>query len=418
MNVLIKSATILDDKSDFHNQTQDILVENGFITQIAKSLKNPNKYPVIELENLHISSGWFDSSVSFGEPGYEERETIANGLQVAAASGFTDIALNANTNPVIDSHSDIAYVKSKATNSATNLHPIGALTKASEGIDLAELFDMKSAGSIAFGDYKKPIKNPNLLKIALQYASSFDGLVHSFPHESRVAKKGVMNENIMSTRLGLKGLPAMAEELQIARDLFLLEYTEGKLHIPTLSTAKSVALVREAKAKKLDVSCSVAIHNLMFTDESLSDFDTNFKVNPPLRTQYDIEALIAGVKDGTIDMVTSDHNPIDIEYKKIEFDYAKNGTLGLESAFGALNTLFTTKKAIQLLTKGKQRFGLKAGSIKIGSSAQLSLFNPSEPYVFKDKHIQSKSKNSLFLGTKLKGKVYGVIANNTTSIVL
>ncbi|MBT7850555.1 MAG: dihydroorotase [Formosa sp.] len=418
MNVLIKSATILDDKSDFHYQTQDILVENGFITQIAKSLKNPKKYPVIELENLHVSSGWFDSSVSFGEPGYEERETIANGLQVAAASGFTDIALNANTNPVIDSHSDIAYVKSKAINSATNLHPIGALTKASEGIDLAELFDMKSAGSIAFGDYKKPIKNPNLLKIALQYASSFDGLVHSFPHESRVAKKGVMNENIMSTRLGLKGLPAMAEELQIARDLFLLEYTEGKLHIPTLSTAKSVALVREAKAKKLDVSCSVAIHNLMFTDESLSDFDTNFKVNPPLRTQYDIEALIAGVKDGTIDMVTSDHNPIDIEYKKIEFDYAKNGTLGLESAFGALNTLFTTKKAIQILTKGKQRFGLKAGSIKIGSSAQLSLFNPSEPYVFKDKHIQSKSKNSLFLGTKLKGKVYGVIANNTTSIAL
>ncbi|MDG2498734.1 MAG: dihydroorotase [Flavobacteriaceae bacterium] len=418
MNVLIKSATILDDKSDFHYQTQDILVENGFITQIAKSIKNPKKYPVIELENLHVSSGWFDSSVSFGEPGYEERETIANGLQVAAASGFTDIALNANTNPVIDSHSDIAYVKSKAINSATNLHPIGALTKASEGIDLAELFDMKSAGSIAFGDYKKPIKNPNLLKIALQYASSFDGLVHSFPHESRVAKKGVMNENIMSTRLGLKGLPAMAEELQIARDLFLLEYTEGKLHIPTLSTAKSVALVREAKAKKLDVSCSVAIHNLMFTDESLSDFDTNFKVNPPLRTQYDIEALIAGVKDGTIDMVTSDHNPIDIEYKKIEFDYAKNGTLGLESAFGALNTLFTTKKAIQILTKGKQRFGLKAGSIKIGSSAQLSLFNPSEPYVFKDKHIQSKSKNSLFLGTKLKGKVYGVIANNTTSIAL
>ena len=189
MNVLIKSATILDDKSDFHNQTQDILVENGFITQIAKSLKNPKKYPVIALENLHVSSGWFDSSVSFGEPGYEERETIANGLQVAAASGFTDIALNANTNPVIDSHSDIAFVKSKAANSATNLHPIGALTKGSEGVDLAELFDMKSAGSIAFGDYKKPIENPNLLKIALQYASSFDGLVHSFPHESQSGHK-------------------------------------------------------------------------------------------------------------------------------------------------------------------------------------------------------------------------------------
>lgn len=418
MNVLIKSATILDDKSDFHNQTQDILVENGFITQIANSLKNPNKYPVIALENLHVSSGWFDSSVSFGEPGFEERETIANGLQVAAASGFTDIALNANTNPVIDSHSDISFVKSKAAYSATSLHPIGALTKGSEGIDLAELFDMKSAGSIAFGDYKKPIENPNLLKIALQYASSFNGLVHSFPHENRVAKNGVMNENITSTRMGLKGLPPLAEELQIARDLFLLEYTDGKLHIPTVSTAKSVALIREAKAKKLDVSCSVGIHNLLFTDESLSDFDTNFKVNPPLRTQSDVVALIAGLKDGTIDMVTSDHNPIDIEHKKIEFEHAKNGTVGLESAFGALNALFTTKKAVQLLTKGKERFGLDANSITIGSNAQLSLFNPSETYVFEEKHIGSKSKNSLFIGSKLKGTVYGIIANNTTSINL
>jgi dihydroorotase len=418
MNVLIKSATILDEKSDFHNQTQDILVENGYITQIAKSLKNPNKYPIITLENLHVSCGWFDSSVSFGEPGYEERETLANGLHVAAVSGFTDVALNSNTSPVIDSHSDISFVKSKAAHSATNLHPIGALTKESEGVDLAELYDMKSAGSIAFGDYKKPIENPNLLKIALQYASSFEGLVLSFPHEHRVAKNGVMNENITSTRMGLKGLPALAEELQIARDLFLLEYTEGKLHIPTVSTAKSVDLIREAKAKKLDISCSVAIHNLMFTDEHLSDFDTNFKVNPPLRTQTDIEALIAGLKDGTIDMVTSDHNPIDIEHKKIEFDYAKSGTIGLESAFGALNALFTTKKAVQLLTKGKERFGLNTSTIKIGDRAQLSLFNPSKSYIFDEKCIHSKSKNSLFLGSKLKGTVYGIIANNTTSIAL
>ena len=418
MNVLIKSATILDEKSDFHNQTQDILVENGFIIQLAKALKNPHNYPVIELENLHVSRGWFDSSVSFGEPGFEERETIANGLNVAAASGFTDIALNANTNPVIDSHSDVSFVISKAKNSATSLHPIGALTKEGKGIDLAELYDMKSAGSIAFGDYKKPIENPNLLKIALQYASSFDGLVHSYPHEPRVAAKGVMNENITSTQLGLKGPPALAEELQIARDLFILEYTEGKLHIPTISTAKSVALIREAKAKKLDVSCSVAIHNLLFTDECLTDYDTNFKVNPPLRTTPDIEALITGLKDGTIDMVTSDHNPIDIEHKKIEFDYAKNGTIGLESAFGALNSLFTTKKAVQLLTKGKTRFGLKEAPINIGSRADLSLFNPSESYVFENKHIGSKSKNSLFIGSKLKGTVYGIIANNTTSINL
>ena len=416
MNVLIKSATILDDKSDFHNQTQDILLENGFITEIANSLKNPNKYPIISLENLHVSSGWFDSSVSFGEPGFEERETLSNGLEVAAGSGFTDVALNSNTYPVIDSHSDISFVISKSSNATTKLHPIGALTNESKGVDLAELFDMKAAGSIAFGDYKKPIKNPNLLKIALQYASNFNGVVHSFPHEAKVATKGVMNENITSTRLGLKGLPALAEELQIVRDLFILEYTGGKLHIPTISTKKSVELIRDAKSKKLDVSCSVAIHNLLYTDEKLIDFDTNFKVNPPLRLASDSEALIEGLKDGTIDMVTSDHNPINIEYKKIEFDYAKNGTIGLESAFGALNSLFSTKKTIQLLTKGKERFGVANSIIKIGSLAQLSLFNPNKSYVFESKHIHSKSKNSLFVGTKLKGAVYGIIANNKTSI--
>ena len=416
MNVLIKSATILDDKSDFHNQTQDILVENGFITKIANSLTNPNKYPIIHLENLHISSGWVDSSVSFGEPGFEERETISNGLEVAAGSGFTDVALNSNTYPVIDSHSDISFVISKSSNATTKLHPIGALTNESKGVDLAELFDMKAAGSIAFGDYKKPIKNPNLLKIALQYASNFNGVVHSFPHEAKVATKGVMNENITSTRLGLKGLPALAEELQIVRDLFILEYTGGKLHIPTISTKKSVELIRDAKSKKLDVSCSVAIHNLLYTDEKLIDFDTNFKVNPPLRLASDSQALIEGLKDGTIDMVTSDHNPINIEYKKIEFDYAKNGTIGLESAFGALNSLFSTKKTIQLLTKGKERFGVENSIIKIGHLAHLSLFNPTKSYIFESKHICSKSKNSLFVGTKLKGVVYGIIANNKTSI--
>ncbi len=416
MNVLIKSATIIDDKSDFHNQTQDILVENGFITKISNKLKNPNKYPVIDLENLHVSNGWFDSSVSFGEPGFEERETISNGLEVAASSGFTNIALNSNTSPVIDSHSDISYVISKSINAITKLHPIGALTNESKGIDLADLFDMKSAGSIAFGDYKKPIKNPNLLKIALQYTSNFDGVVHSFPCEEKVAKKGVMNENITSTSLGLKGIPALSEELQIVRDLFVLEYSGGKLHIPTISTKKSVELIQNAKLKKLDVSCSVAIHNLIYTDEKLKDFDTNFKVNPPLRLESDNKALVEGVRDGTIDMVTSDHNPINIEHKKIEFDFAKNGTIGLESAFGALNSLFSTKKTIQLLNNGKERFGVTNSIIKIGSKAQLSLFNPSKSYVFEKKHILSKSKNSLFLGSKLKGYVYGVIANNSSSI--
>ncbi|MUU77303.1 dihydroorotase [Winogradskyella endarachnes] len=412
MNALIKSATIVDSKSDFHNETVDILIEKGRISKISKRITNPNNYKEIKLDNLHISQGWFDSSVSFGEPGYEEREIISNGLKTAANSGFTAVALNANSNPVIDSYADITFVKSKAQNHAVSLYPLGALTQGSQSEDLAELFDMTNAGAVAFYDYQKPICNPNLMKIALQYASNFNGLVCSFPQESKISGLGVANENINSTKLGLKGNPTLAEELQLARDLFILEYTEGKLHIPTISTAKSVELIRTAKAKNLNVTCSVAVHNLMFTDDVLHSFDTNFKVLPPLRTQTDCDALIEGLKDGTIDMVTTDHNPIDIEDKKIEFDYAKYGTIGLESAFGALQTIFTTKKTISLLTQGKSRFGVSESTINEGELADLALFNPDKDFEFSLKHITSRSKNSMFIGKQLKGETYGIIANN------
>jgi dihydroorotase len=416
MNILIKSATILDSKSEFHNTTQDLLIENGIISKIGSSLKNPNNYQEIKLENLHISQGWFDSSVSFGEPGFEERETIKNGLKTAAASGFTAVAMNANTHPVLDSNADISFVLSKAHNQAVTLLPIGALTKEGKGDDLAELFDMKNAGAVAFYDYKKPISNPNLMKIALQYAGNFNGLVCSFPQENKIAGSGVMNENINSTKLGLKGNPSLAEALQVARDLFLLEYTGGKLHIPTISTAESVELIRAAKKKKLNVTCSVAIHNLYFTDDVLSDFNTHFKVIPPLRTQTDIDALIEGVKDGTIDMVTSDHTPLNIEEKKVEFDYATYGTIGLESAFGALQSVFTLKKTIDVLTKGKSRFGLESISINTGNQLNITLFNPDTKYTFSIKDVVSKSKNAIFENETLKGKVYGIISNNQVSL--
>ncbi len=411
MNVLIKSATIIDPKSDFNNKKNDILIEKGIITNISKQIKNPKNYKEIRLDNLHISQGWFDSSVCFGEPGFEERETIINGLNTAAKSGFTAVAVNANTNPILDSNSDISFLKSKASGNAVELLPIGALTKEGKGENLAELFDMKNAGAVAFGDYQKPISNPNLMKIALQYASNFDGLICSFPQENKIAGQGVMNENVTSTTIGLKGIPALAEELQVARDLFLLEYAEGKLHIPTISTAKSVELIREAKKKKLDISCSVAIHNLIFKDEQLDSFETQYKVSPPLRTQTDISALINGLKDGTIDMVTCDHNPLDIEQKKVEFDFSAPGTIGLESAFGALNSIFPTKTTIKFLTKAKDRFKLTSNPINIGSEANLTLFNPDLSYNFSKNDILSKSKNSIFENHLLNGKAYGIIAN-------
>lgn len=412
MNVLIKSAIIVDPKSDFQNETCDILIENGIISQISKQIPNSSKVREIKLDNLHVSQGWFDSSVSFGEPGFEERETLLNGLETAAYSGFTDVAVNSNTNPVIDNYTNIAFLKAKSHDHSVQLHPIGALTKNADGEDLAELYDMKNAGAVAYYDYQKPVKNPNLMKLALQYASNFDGLVYSFPQESKISGLGVVNENVISTSLGLKGNPTLAEELQIARDLFLLEYTGGKLHIPTISSAKSVELIRAAKAKKLDVSCSVAIHNLILTDEVLTTFDTRFKVLPPLRTQSDCDALIEGLKDGTIDMVTSDHNPIDIEHKKIEFDYAMYGSIGLETAFGALNTIFTTKQTIDLLTKGKDRLGVQSTPIAVGEKAKLTLFNPDEKYTFTKEMIRSTSKNAIFENYQLKGKVYGIFSNN------
>ena len=301
MNILLKSATIIDESSKHHLKKRDVLIENGIIKKIASSIVNSNNVKEIKLPNLHISQGWFDSSVSFGEPGFEERETIINGLKTAAQSGFSHVAVNTNTNPVTDNKSTIKYLKSEASNSPVSLYPIGALTSKGEGVNLAELYDMTNEGAVSFYDYKSPIKNPNLLKIALQYSQTFDGLTQSFPFEKSIAQKGMVNENINSTMLGLKGIPSLAEELQIIRDLYILEYTGGKLHIPTISTKKSVSLIKEAKKKGLKVTCSVAISNLVLTDEVLETFDTNYKLLPPLRTPADVKTLIKGIKDGTVE---------------------------------------------------------------------------------------------------------------------
>ncbi len=251
------------------------------------------------------------------------------------------------------------------------------------------------------------------MKIALLYAQNFDGLVLSFPKNNAIAGDGNANEGINSTRLGLKGIPALAEHIQIARDLFLLEYTGGKLHIPTISSAKSVTLIKEAKKKGLKITCSVAAHHLILTDDELHGFDSNFKTNPPLRTKEDIKALQKGIKSGEIDVITSDHNPIDIEHKKVEFSEAKDGLIGLESAFGAVNSVLDLEDFISCFTtKPKEIFGIENHSIQEGNIADISLFNPELVTTFTEKSILSTSRNSAFINKKLKGKVYGIYANN------
>ena len=408
MNIILKSAKVIDSASPFHNQVVDLHIKNGKIEQIATSIID-TEATAVQLDNLQVSPGWFDSSVSFGEPGYEERETLIHGLEVAARSGFTQVAIESNTKPITDNQSIVSFIKQKASGQTTEAFPIGALTVQSEGTDLAELYDMKNAGAIAFGDYKKPIDNANVLKIALQYVQDFDGLVLAFAQDKSIKGKGVVHEGITSTTLGLKGIPPLAEELQVARNLFLLDYTGGKMHIPTISSAKSVELIREAKAKGLQVTCSVAVHQLLLTDAKLTEFDSRHKVSPPLRDEATRQALLAGILDNTIDCITTDHTPLDIEHKKLEFDLATSGTIGLESAFAALNTVLPLDVIVAKLTAGRAIFGLPTVSIAEGNEVNLSLFTTEGAWTFTKESILSKSKNSAFLGTAMQGKVYGVI---------
>ena len=414
MNIILKSAKVINVESKHNGTKQDILISEGKIKKIGKSISD-NNATIININNLHVSTGWFDSSVSFGEPGYEERETLLNGADVASKSGFTDLLLNPGTNPVLDSQTGISFIKSKTSNSSCNIHPVGALTVSSESKDLAELYDMKKSGAVGFYDFKKPIINSNLLKTALLYSQSFDSVILSFPQDNSIAKDGLINEGLTSVNYGIKGIPSFAEEIQITRDLHVLEYTGGKLHIPTISTRKSLELIKKAKSKGLNITCSVAIHNLVFNDEKLKDFDTRFKVLPPLREEKDRLALIKGVRTGAIDMVTSDHLPIDIENKKTDIKNAKYGTIGLESLFGSLLTLFKLDETIEILTRGRKIFNIEKPRLEIDNKASLTLFTL-EDYVFSKNYILSKSKNSAFLGMKMKGKPLGVINGNKITI--
>lgn len=416
MSILIKSAKIIDADNSLDGKVFDIYIEKGIITNIDKNIDKPAK-TIISRENLHVSIGWLDSSVCFGEPGLEEREDLENGIKSAGLSGFTDIVLNSETLPILDSKADISYIKSKTQNSVVSVHPLGALSKKSDSEELADLKEMYDVGCIGFNDFKKAIKNPNLLKTALQYVQHFDGLILSFPIEDSISKNAQVHEGEVSTKYGIKGFPPISEEIAVYRDLKILEYTDGKLLIPTISTTGSVKLIKEAKSKGLKVWCSVSINNLFFNDDKLKDFDTRFKVMPPIRDEKTRKELIKYVNDGSIDLVTCDHCPIDIDNKKTDFENSFFGSTGLESSFGALNSLFDLNKTIKILTSGYDTFSINKPSLSVGSEAKLTLFNPDIKYTFSKSNILSKSKNSSFIDSKLKGKAYGIVSNSKILIV-
>lgn len=411
MNVLIKAAKILDASSPHHNTIQDIYIADGVIQKMGENLSFPDAKQ-ISFKNLHISQGWFDSSVSFGEPGYEERETIAHGLDVASSSGFTHIALNTNTDPKPDSRADIAFLLEQANGSPVRLYPKARITTSESESKLAPLRELQVTGAVCFSNHKSALANANILKLALQYTHDFDGLVESFAFNQDMANGGVMHEGAVSTSLGLTGIPSVVEEMQIKRDLDILSYTNGKLHIPTLSTKDAIPLIKQAKKAGLDVSTSVSIHNLFFTDKALEGFNANAKLLPPLREQTDSKALQKALKDGTIDMVTSDHHPLNSELKYVELDLAHFGSIGLEHSFGCLLSMFDVAVVVDILTRGKARFGITASPIKEGATADVSLFTPDGKKTVTKAAIKSTSKNSLFMDQALPGKVFGVIAQN------
>jgi len=409
VSVLIKGATLVTPhQKDLHLKKRDIYIANGIIQKIASKIEHKGAEE-IRLPNLHVSIGWFDLGAGFGEPGYEDRETLEGGQRVAALSGFTHLVLWPDTKPVPDNRGAIRYIQERNQNGLTQLHPLGALSRNGEGQELAELYDMHQAGAVGFYDSNGPIESPSLLKIALQYSQGFQGKIVSMPIDADLRGKGIVNEGKVSTQLGLKGIPALAESSRIARDLQILEYAGGQLHIPGLSTAEGLKLIEQAKKKGLQVSCSTSLHHLVETDEALMEFDTRFKVNPPLRTAADRKALIKALAKGSIDYLQSDHSPRTQEEKKVEFDLAEYGSLALESVFGMLRQEYEVDEAVDILTRGYRFIDQERPQIAEGSTANLTLFQPDDTYTLEESDLLSKSRNSMYLGKEHKGKVYGAL---------
>ncbi len=411
--LLLKSVKIIDAASSFHGKVMDLHIEDGVIKAIDQKISLPDA-TVVEQANVCVSPGWMDLQANFCDPGYEYREDLLSGMDAAAAGGYTRVCVSSATHPAIHSKAEVEYVRNKAKGHIVAVHPLGTVSHNREGKDISEMYDMHKSGAIAFSDDKRSIENAGLLLRALLYAKNFDGLVITCCDEKSISLGGKMNEGITSTMLGLKGIPSLAEELMVSRNLHIAAYTDAKIHISNVSAAKSVELIREAKAKGIKVTASVNVINLILDDTALNSFDSNYKVNPPLRTRMDIEALLDGLKDGTLDCIVSDHSPQDIEGKRVEFDHATTGIIGLETCFSLLMTHLGVALGLELivdkLSAGPRRVvGIAQPIIKVGERAELTLFQPAQEWTLEKQNIVSRSSNTPFIGERLKGKVWGII---------
>ncbi|MDQ8003544.1 MAG: dihydroorotase [Pedobacter sp.] len=413
MSLLIKGITIADANSEFSGKTCDVRVDKGNIVAIESQLEAQKSETVFEGNGAVLSPGFFDLNCVFGDPGLETKEDIQTGTAAAAAGGFTGIAIMPNTKPVVHSKGEVEYILNRAKGNLVDVHPIGAISQNLEGKELAEMFDMKQAGAVAFAEAGKAIADDGFMSRALQYALGFDGLLFTHPENKALAGKAHVNESATTILLGMKGIPALAEEMQVSRDIFLAQYHNAPIHISNISTAGSVALIKKAKKDGVKVTCDVAAHQLVFTEELLNDFDSNYKVKPPLRSKADNKALINGLKDGTIDAISSQHCPHEIEFKNVEFEIANYGIIALQTVLpllvqAGLDTALIVEK---LAVAPRNLLKLEVPVIKVGAVANFTVFNASKEWKFNNETNKSKSANSPLFNKTLKGKVELVYNN-------
>ena len=412
MKVFIQQVRITDPSSSLHDTIQDIFIESGVIKDIQPKL-TVDADKVINGKGLHVSPGWVDIFAAFGDPGLEYKETLQTGTAAAAAGGYTEIFTLPNTKPVVDTKTQAEYISRAAATLPVTVHPIGAISKGAEGKDLAEMYDMRASGAIAFSDGTNPVQSSGVLLKALQYVKAFGGVIIQIPDDKSIGAGGLMHEGIISTQLGLPGKPIIAEELMVARDIKLARYADSKLHFTGVTSPKSLEYIRRAKEAGLAVTCSVTPYHLLFTDEDMQQYDTNLKVYPPLRTKADVSALHAAIKDGTIDCIATHHQPHEYDSKVLEFEYAKYGMTGLETAYATLKTAMpdvAESKWVELLSVNPRKiFGLPQLSVQKGSTASLTIFEPGGHTEVTTEFFRSRSKNSPFIGKTLSGKVHGII---------
>ncbi|WP_439879913.1 dihydroorotase [Pontibacter sp. MBLB2868] len=412
MKILLQAVTVYNPQSEFHLQQQNILIENGTIIYIGPDIQEAEK--VIDLEGLFVSGGWMDLNAFVGEPGLEYKEDIQSIAAAAARGGFTEVLCLPNTEPVLQTKGAVNYLINRSLHLPVTLHPVAAVTVDAAGKDLTEMIDLYQAGAVAFSDGTKPLQGADVILKALQYVQLFDGLLMNRAENTRLTENGQMHEGEASTRLGMKGIPALAEEIVITRDLQLLAYAGGKIHFSLVSTAAAIAAIRKAKAEGLHVTCDVASFQPAFTDQTIQPFDTNYKVSPPFRNAADVSAIKQGLQDGTIDAIVSAHMPHDTESKKLEFDLADFGIINLETAFSVAYTTLSDTLPLELIidkfVSGPRRvLGLPEPLIAEGQAANLTLFQPEVRWTPTAETTLSKSRNSPFFGKELKGKVTGII---------